>query len=569
MMNNNKSLDIIDSKPKEKDRTIREKSFIMDINVIEAPLFRFKNKRTMQTIAKLENDENISKEMRYVLSRVPEESKSSQVEFLSWTDSKGLDREILAMSMFRLPNAFAMDVFYALIGVYIKQHSPLIYKDDEKTYDLPSNKVDFTLYELCEFMGLSIGGGNYQKIKDAIRELNAVKYYSLANGIFYNKKMERYESSREKSISLIDNYDIVGKGKNRSKEERCTVTFGDLVIENMRYSFIKFLSNNVYFQLKSGLTRRLYSYIEGNKYNKQYIKRSYDVLKHKIPIDYAYSSELKRRLKKPLENLIESGILKDYFFGDDILINGVRESCIYIVFKGTRKQLIDSLTDKPKDIKLEKKNDLEQDYELKFPEDIKEELVNIGINSKKITEILQRHTKWKIAEYILWIKDGIRKRKVKDPAGLFIFAITDEMVKVNKTHPQITEFIEKIKSDVEGKKIIDEALIREEYKKYVEKELALFEEEDEFAFVATKESIMDDIEKIHKKRIKSQRQLYNMAESEDEKDKLLKVIEKWEKFSIEKEKSEIFIEMFVKKIKLYRGLNEYNDYKLEYMKNNK
>ncbi len=568
-MSNKKSVEIGETKSKEKDRTIREKSFIMDINVIEAPLFRFKNKRTVQTIAKLENDETISKEMRYVLSRVPEESKSSQVEFLSWTDSKGLEREILAMSMFRLPNAFAMDVFYALIGVYIKQHSPLIYSDEDKTYDLPSNKVDFTLYELCEFMGLSVGGGNYQKIKDAIRELNAVKYYSLANGIFYNKKMERYESSREKSISLIDNYDIIGKGKNRSKEERCTVTFGDLVIENMRYSFIKFLSNNVYFQLKSGLTRRLYSYIEGNNFNKQYIKRSFDVLKHKIPIDFEYKSELKRRLKKPLENLIESGILKDYFFGDDILINGVSENCIYIIFKGTRKQLIDSLTEKPKDIKVEKKKDLEEDYSLKFPENIKEELSSLGINSKKITEILQKHTKWKIAEYILWIKDGIRRGKVKDPAGLFVFAITDEMVKVNKTHPEITEFVDRIKREIEGKKDIDENLIKSEYRKYIEQELKLFEEEDEFAYVATKESIMDDIEKVQKKRIKSQRQLYNMATTEAEKDKLLKVIEKWERFSVEKDKSEIFIELFVKKIKLYRGLKDFSDYKIEYLEKNK
>ncbi|MGL4742577.1 MAG: plasmid replication initiator TrfA [Sarcina sp.] len=564
-MSDNKIIEVQPTKAKDKDRTIREKSFIMDINVIEAPLFRFKNRRTVQTIAKLEKDENISKEMKYVLSRVPEESKSSQVEFLSWTDSKGLDREILAMSMFRLPNAFAMDVFYALIGVYIKKHSPLTFREEDKTYDLPSNKVIFTLYELCEFMGLSVGGGNYQKIKDAIRELNAVKYYSLANGIFYNKKMERYESSREKSISLIDNYDIIGKGKNRTKEERCTVTFGDLVIENMRYSFVKFLSNNVYFQLKSGLTRRLYSYIEGNKYNKSYIKRSFDVLKHKLPMDYNYSSELKRRLKKPLENLIESGILKDYFFGDDILINGIKEQCIYIVFKGTRKQLIDSLTEKPKDVKKEKKQDLEIDYELKFPEDIKKELLDLGINAKKTTEILQKHSKWKIAEYILWIKDGISKGKVKDPAGLFVFAITDEMVKVNKTHPNITEFIEKIKSEVEGKKIIDEATIRAAYRKYIEDDLKLFEEEDEFAYIAMKSSIMDEIEKVQKKRIKTQRQLYNMATTDEEKDKLLKTIEKWEKFSIDKEKSEIFIEQFAKKIKLYRGLKEYDEYKREYV----
>ena len=46
-MSDTKFIEVSESKSKEKDRTIREKSFIMDINVIEAPLFRFKNKRTV------------------------------------------------------------------------------------------------------------------------------------------------------------------------------------------------------------------------------------------------------------------------------------------------------------------------------------------------------------------------------------------------------------------------------------------------------------------------------------------------------------------------------------------
>ena len=143
------------------------------------------------------------------------------------------------------------------------------------------------------------------------------------------------------------------------------------------------------------------------------------------------------------------------------------------------------------------------------------------------------------------------------------------MVKVNKTHPGITEFIKKIKYDIEGKKLIDEKIILVAYRKYMEDDLKVFEDEDEFAYVATKESIMDDIEKVQKKRIKSQRQLYNMASTKEEKDKLLKIIEKWEKFSIEREKSEIFIEQFVKKIKLYRGLKGYEDFKREYIEKNR
>ena len=549
-----------------KDKSLREKSFIMDINMIEAPLFQFKNKRTIQTAKSLEMDPNISKEMKYVISTMPEESKNSQVEFLSWTDSKGLDREILAASIFKLPNAFAMDVFHALIGLYIKKNSPITYIEDEKVYNMPENKLEFRIYEICEFMKVSYGGKIYQKIKDAIRELGAVKYYSLGNGTFYNKRKEKYETSREKSISLISDYDFFQKGKDKSNE-RCEVIFGNLVVENIKFNYIKFLNDNIYFQLKSGITRRLYSYIEGNRYGRTYIKRSFDVLRYKIPIDFKYSSELKKRFKVPLENLIKFGVIKDYFYGNEILINGIKEDCIYIVFEGTRKQLIDSLTVKQVDLKEEKKKEVQEDYALEFPENIENELRNIGINESKIAELINKHNKWKLAEYILWIKDGIKKGDVKSPAGLFVFAITDEMVKVGSTHPHIVEFVEKIKKEVEGKKDIEEDIIKDSFNKYIEKEISQLKKEEEFVYKAIYNSTYDNISMAQPKKVKSLRQIYNMSEGKD-KAKMLELVEKWEKFSVEKEESDIFKEELVKAICMYKGLQMYEDYRRNYMENN-
>lgn len=555
-----------------KDRFLREESFIMDINMIEAPLCQYKNKHTKLTAKMLELDNNISDEMRYVISTMPEESKNSQVEFLSWTDSNGLEREILAASVFNLPNAFALDVFHALVGLYIKKNSPIPYIEDQKIYNMPENRLEFRIHELCEMMKITTAGSIYRKIKTAIRELASVKYYSLGSGIFYNKKKEKYESSREKSISLISDYDFFQKSKD-SSDSSCEVVFGNLVMENLKYNYIKFLNNNTYFQLPSGLTRRFYSYLEGNRYKKQYIKRSFDVLKYKIPLDFKYASELKRRIKIPLQNLISFGLIKDYFFGDEILIGGIKEQCIYFVFEGTKIDLIKKLDEEynkkhPKS-KNNKKEELEDKFELQFPKDIQKELLEFGINDVKVQELIRKHSKYKLAEYILWLKDGISKGKVKDPAAMFVFAITDEMVKVNKTHPQISEFVERIKNDIEGRNKITKELIDKSYKEYIQSELDLFAKEEEFAFISVKENILDEIEKIQMKRIKSQKQLYNMATTDEEKDKLLKVIEKWEKFSLEKDKSEIFLEMFVKKIKILRGLKDYEEFKQDYKEKNR
>lgn len=547
---------------KIKDKALKEKSFIMDINMIEAPLFQFKNKRSIQTVRSLEKDPTISNEIKYVLSRMPEESKSSQVEFLSWTDGNGLEREILATSIFRLPNAFAMDVFHALIGLYIKKNSPIAYLEDEKIYNMPENKLEFRILEVCDYMKISYGGTIYQKIKDAIRELSSVKYYSLANGTFYNKGKEEYETSREKSISLIGDYDIIQKGKSKS-DEMCQVTFGNLVMENIKYSYIKFLNDNTYFKLKSGLTRRLYTYIEGNKYNKKYIKRSFDVLRYKIPIDFKYSSDLKKRLKSPMENLMSSGVIKDYFYGNDILINGEKEDCIYIIFNGDRKEIIDSLTTEP--VLIEEK---EPEVEFEFPEDIENELIKLDIDKAKISEIMEKNTKWQIAEYILWIKDGMKKGKVKNAATLFVFAALGGMVNVSATNPEIFEFVESVKKEAEGKTRVKEEVIKDAYNEYIEKEIRLFASDDEFVFSALKSTVIGDIEKAKSKRIKSLRQRYNIEEKESEKELLLKRIERWEKFSIEKEKSEIFIEQLVKSAKAYRGLLDYDEFKNEYLEKN-
>lgn len=548
---------------KIKDKALKEKSFIMDINMIEAPLFQFKNKRSIQTVHTLEKDPNISNEIKYVLSRMPEESKSSQVEFLSWTDGNGLEREILATSVFRLPNAFAMDVFHALIGLYIKKNSPITYIEDEKIYNMPENKLEFRILEVCEYMKISYGGTIYQKIKDAIRELSSVKYYSLANGTFYNKGKEQYETSREKSISLIGDYDIIQKGKSKS-DEMCQVTFGNLVMENIKYSYIKFLNDNTYFKLKSGLTRRMYTYIEGNRYNKKYIKRSFDVLRYKIPIDFKYSSDLKKRIKSPMENLMASGVIKDYFYGNDILINGEKEDCVYIIFDGDRADIIESLTTEPLKIEEEK---IEEEFE--FPEDIENELVKLNIDKLKIAEILEKNTKWQVAEYILWIKDGIKKGKVKNAETLFVFAALGGMVNVSATNPEISEFVENVKKEIEGKTKVEEEVIKNAYNEYIEKEITHFAKDDEFVFNALKSTVIGDIEKVKSKRIKALRQRYNIEEKEGEKESLLKRIERWEKFSIEKEKSEIFIEQLVKSAKLYRGLLDYEEFKDEYLEKNK
>ena len=548
------------------------KDLMVEVNIAEAPMFCFTRGNKNKSVKSLLEDSNTTDIAREVLSGIYKENKSATVGYRNWTDSSGNERELIIASVRGLPDAYCMDVFIGLVKLMIKYNTPMIENENGK-YEFKSNKVEFTLNELCDAMEIKAGGNTYSKIKEALRKLKSANYYSIGAGSIYDKSKKAYETRSERAISLIDSYDtseILKNDEGQVNLLRGYVTFGELVMRNLFEGFVRIIRNHQYFQLKTGIARGLYLYIASNKIESTiYEKRSYEVLRNKIPIEYKYPSDLKSKIKKSLDSMVEMGIMKDFFYGDEILINGVKEHCIYLIFKGTRKQLIDSLTKKPKKIKEEKKNDLETDYKMIFPVDLNKELIDLGINSKKIAEIMHKYSKWKIGEYILWIKDGIAKGKVKDSAAMFVFAITDEMVKVGKTHPEIIEFVGKIKSDVEGKTKVSKKLIDEAYKKYIDNELAMFREEEEFAYEATMESIIDDIEKVQSKRIKSQRMLYNMAKTDEEKDKLLSIIEKWEKFSVQREESEIFIEQFVKKIKILRELKDYEEFKQEYIAKNK
>ena len=548
----------------------KTKDLMVELNVIEAPMFTFTRKNQTFKVKDLMETDSTTNDAKKVLKGIYKKDENTKVEYRQWTDSKGKTRELVVASVRETPKALAMDVFFALIKKLMAANYPVDFDKDGNIH-IKDNQVNFTTYELCKIMGKTPSSELYEDIREAILQLKSVEYYSV--GALYNKSKNLYEDGAVKGVNLVD--EMYTSQKNlENKIISGYVKFSDLVMDNLRAGYVRMLRNDLYFHLRSGITRSLYIYVENNR-DSIYTKRGFSVISDKIPIPYKYISDFKKKLSPALNNLVKAGVIVDFMYGDEFLINGIKENSVYFIFNGTKKSLIKYLEDeyKKKHPKLSdkdhKKNNLEDDYELIFPEDIEKELRDIGVNTKKIAEIMKKYSKYKIAEYILWIKDGVNKGKVNDPPGLFVFAITDEMVKVRSSHPHIVEFIEKIKSEVEGKKIIDVKLINQAYTDYINAELELFKTENEFIYTSLRDTVLDEIELVQAKRIKSQRTLYNMATTENEKEKLMMVIERWEKFSIEREKSEIFIEQFAKKIKLLKGLKDYEEFKGEYLEKNK
>lgn len=532
-----------------KSKSLQKKSFIMDINILESPFFLFNQKSKAIKVKDLLLDDSLSKSVIDILESMGNEE--SEVRFFNWKDSKGLQREMLALSPMKLPRKFTMDVWYALIGLYVKKSSPISYNKDSKTFDVKEDTLLFTFYELASFMKISTGGREIKKLKEAIRELKVTQYFSLANGIIYDKEKEQYFKSKERGISLIIDYEFQTKKKVKSNEgtDKNWVRFNDVIINNIKHEYIKYLNSETYFQLPSGLTRGLYSYIEANKYDRngnvyKYIKRRYSVLGNKIPIDYRYNSDLKTKLKNPLKNLIDAGILKDFFYGDKEKINGIKEESIYLVFDGTKEDIIKMLTkkedkfeqmtidlDSAKNTKKVKEHSSEniEEFEIKIPEDILQALIELGVVKEIAQKWIKEYDKWHLIKYIIWIQKQQFEQKKINPAALLTFALRSNEGKgydISKIYLQIVEFVDQ-------QKILEESSfdnIEEKYEQYIENKVKEFKEKE-----SVYEMFFTDI----------------MIELQNIKDKEILESEEHKEFIIKKEKSAMFKKHLYKQIRLY------------------
>lgn len=559
------------------EKSLKGNSFIMDINIIEAPFFLFNQKIKALRAQDLLKRDDLAKNVREVVELF---SNDTEVKYHQWQDSKGLQRELLAVSPMQLPRGFTMDVWYGLVGLYIKKTSPVHFDMNSKTYDMKDDTLYFTLYELATFMGLSTGGKMIKRIKDSIRELKSTEYFSFANGMIYDKSKESYIKSKERGISLIIEYNFIAEKRTKSKEkyEKNSVKFNPLIVDNIKYEYIKYLNNNTYFSLPSGLTRALYSYIEGNKYDCNgrkliYFKRSYDVLANKIPIEYRYYSDLRNKLKKPLQNLIEAGIIKDYLCGDVEKIDGKKEYCIYFIFKGGKEDLIEILknkkhvndeeddlflpskgendikidNDQMKDNKDKGEEELKEEnnkFRLQIPKDMESALLQMKVSENEAKRWIKEYDEWIILKYYLWVQHQLFEgRTIENPAGLLSIALSTSLPMIDK-YKFIDEFIEKKKNE----SLMVQESVEERYEKYVQEEVKKFKAENQGMYMILSESWIEQIKQQYGK-------LYD-SEMLNDNDIVL-----YEEFLKKKINSKLFKKVATANIKIMKNIMTLDDFK--------
>lgn len=556
----------------KKNKVIKCNTSIVDNNIIESPLFISSIKEII-TIGQLEKMV-ISSSVKRVLKVLKEDFQKSPIPinyenfpvvYKTWNDSKGMIRELLITSS--IPDMTTMDVWNGLIGLYIQKITPIYFNNENSSYDINKDEMEYTLYELAKFMNKSTGGKSLDKLMKEIIRLNNANYYSFANGVIFDKKNDKYLKSKTKGLSLIVDceFNSEKRVKNQKVNTKCKVQFNRLIVDNIRYEYIKYINPKEYFALPSrGFTRRLYIYLKGNSYlsnghKSMYIKRSFNVLKNKLPICEHQPSKIKERLKKPLENLKRFKIISDYFFGDEIMLNGISEKCVYFIFQGNKEDLIKNLAYKKLLINSDKK-DIK--FKMEIPENLNVFLVKKGFSEVMAKEILYKYDKWTIVKYILWLKEKEfeNNQSVKNFPGMLRFALQGDTVNLKNTHKHIVDFVDEKRTSEKNIKLNREEILKKMYKEYIEIEAEKFKCEDEIAFKVLHDTILENFNASYENKIR-EFDLFEKNITELEKANWEYQKEKWHEFNEFREKSRLFKEQFEKSLIIIRNLKFYEDFK--------
>jgi hypothetical protein len=547
-------------------RSIQEDSMPMELSVLEYPLFQF-SYVTKNLLETFKTEVPITKEemdtQMVTLNQMSEQDREETIELLGYKfvekedgsyvkqmfvetshlelDGKGNKKGMLfAKAIGRLPRSFEADVFFALFRMFIKKCGGFKQNPVTKKYDIKTRKLYFTFYELERFMKLKHTGTLPRDFRNSIRLLYNTSYTSV--GLFYDANKEKYISDGERPIRLIEDYEFnTAKGEKLEKsvkqitlfegdninkkssmpvlEQLNMVRFSELIIENIENEYFKYLNPDIYFSLPSGLTRKLYGHLERNRYDNNrkelpFIKRKYETLRKKIPIDYKHLSRGKDKIANACKYLIKEGFIRDFIFCDEVKIAGRYDDAVIFCIKHSKEdtiKLIESTAEIREQKKVAKdKADLEaviteasEDNEkpyLKMPKkDLIQELLDRGVARYRIKTICSGKNDWDIIKMIIFVDKMVHEGKINKSTGAMLASAIENSDDYKEIDQDITEFIEieKIKKETAARDLMINA--KELYSQYIINEIERYKVEEPIVYNLAYSSIVGGLKDSYEK----------------------------------------------------------------------
>lgn len=210
------------------------------------------------------------------------------------------------------PNSTDQDVYLAVLELL------------ERKGGMPENgELEFTLYELLSILGWSDAGNNYKLLRNCLRRISVTSIESAQ--AFYSKDTESFLTDTFKLWTYHSETTRRGgeasRGRSQDGErERHTIRFDRIFINSWHAFYLKGIDSEFYWQLKSGVAKRLYRLIDKMRGDSLAWRQDLFELRNQIPLArYRYPSKVKEKLAPAHNELLEKGFLESVeFIGNEV-----------------------------------------------------------------------------------------------------------------------------------------------------------------------------------------------------------------------------------------------------------
>lgn len=224
-------------------------------------------------------------------------SKTIELEPEKLPDGNIIERkiEIAPSAKYGYPTVQTQEYWYALQKLW--HESPT----------KETGRIEFSRRQIIEdVLGKTYGRQTRRALDLSINQLGTTRF--AFNYVFYDKVNDIIHREIKKFHLIIEENLTERKKQSEVIHDKCSVTLHPLIVSNLRSGYFKPILLSVVSQLKSDIARLLYRKLDSqfSYYSKYEISTERFFREHGLEgQEYVYSSARKRRLEKPLGELLE------------------------------------------------------------------------------------------------------------------------------------------------------------------------------------------------------------------------------------------------------------------------
>jgi hypothetical protein len=297
-----------------------------------------------------------------------------------------------------LPTAVDDEILVSLI-----QHTKL-------TNGFEKKQVPFTRYELLKILGWNDEGRNYDRLEESLnRWVGVTLYYDNA---WWNKTAKTWVSEK---FHILERVSIIDRSEKRRRQaasqQELPLSFfvwSDVIFQSFRAENLKRLNVDVYFALKSSVSKRMYRFLDKRFFHQpkwEFDLREFAFEHIGLTRSYSDNGKLKEKLQPGIDELTAVGFLEP-MSRDERYRKVSRGNCKIILLKKDHERVTKATP--------------------KGPSELEEALMTRGVSPVSAAEIVAANPADFIRERIEafdWMVAKKDKRVSKNPGGFLADSI--------------------------------------------------------------------------------------------------------------------------------------------------